>query len=76
MVSSSRKKSSNKRILFQVDITSVYTSKNGEFASEEVSTRRKSCLHRQKHLTNKRKLLRIAVIRFLNFLYDSNNGFH
>ena len=34
MVSSSRKKSSNKRILFQVDITSVSTSKNGEFASE------------------------------------------
>ena len=32
MVSTSRKKSPNKRILFQVDRKSVSTSRNGEFA--------------------------------------------
>ena len=35
------KKSPNKRILFQVDRKSVSTSRNGEFAEEYVSARRK-----------------------------------
>ena len=49
-ISTSRKKSPNKRILFQVDKKSVSTSKNGEFLEEYVSTRRKNCLHWQKYL--------------------------
>ena len=38
MVSTSRKKSPNKRILFQVGRKSVSTSRNGEFVEGYVST--------------------------------------
>ena len=73
MVSTIRKKSPNKRILFQVDRKSVYTSTNGEY----VSTRRKDCLHWQQYLENQRKLLAIAVIKFLNRPFcNLSNAFH
>ena len=42
-ISTSRKKSQNKRVLFQVNTKSVSISRNGEFVSEYVSTRRKNC---------------------------------
>ena len=44
MVSTSRKKSPNKRILFQVDRKSVYTGRNEKFVEEYVSTTRKTAL--------------------------------
>ena len=77
MVSTSRKKSSNKRILFQVDRKSVSTSSNGEFVQKYVPTRRKNCLHWQEYLKKQRKSLPIAVIRVLNrLLYDLYNDFY
>ena len=52
MISTSSKKSPNKRILFQVDRKLISTSKNGESVKEYVSTRREDCLHWQKYLKN------------------------
>ena len=68
MVSTSRKKYPNKRILFQVDRKSVFTSRNGEFVEEYVSNTRKHYLYWQEYLKNQRKLLQIAVISVLNRL--------
>ena len=76
MVSTSRKKSLSKRILFQIDRKLVLISGNGKFV-EYLCTRRNNCLHWQEYLQNKIKWLPIAVRRVLNsLLYNLNNGFH
>ena len=53
-ISTSRKKSPNKRILLHVDRKMVSTSKNGEFLYEYVSTRQKDC---QKYLKISKKIV-------------------
>ena len=63
MVSTSRKKSPNKRILFQIDRKSVYTGRNEKFVEEYVSTTRKTALA---GISEKSKqIVPIALIRAL-----------
>ena len=55
MVSTSRKKSLNKRILFQIDRKSVLINENGEFVEEYSSTRGNNWLHWQEYLKSQIK---------------------
>ena len=65
MVSTSRKKSSNKRILFQVDRRSVSTSRNEKFVKE--------CLYYTRNCSEiSKKIVAIAVIRALTSFNFSN----
>ena len=77
MVSTSRKKSLSKRILFQIDGKSVLISGNGKFVEEYLCNRRENCLHWQEYLQNQIKSLSMAVIRVSNrLLYKLNDGSH
>ena len=70
MVSTSRKKSSNKRILFQVDRRSVSTSRNEKFVKEYVCTTQETALARISEIS--KKIIAIAVIRALTSFNFSN----
>ena len=73
MVSTSRKKSPNKRMLFQVDRTLVSTRMENVFKNTFLTKK----LLWQEYVKNQRKSLPIAMIRDLNrLLYNLNNGFH
>ena len=52
-----KKKSPNKRMLFQVDRKSVCPTRNEEFVQEYVSTRRKNCWYWQKYLKKSKKIV-------------------